>query len=85
MSPSLPTYSSFILQRADSVLPERLEEILKDFHKECHVGFGIESIMTARTGDLSVMEMSQPFEVKETEGAERVVETQGRGRRNINL
>lgn len=53
---------------------DRLEEMLKDFHREAHAKFGVERIVTARVGDLVVQEVSVPFEVRETEGSERVVD-----------
>lgn len=62
---------------------EHLEEIVRDFHREAHVKHGVERIVCARVGDLIVQEINWPFEIRETEGSERVVDVSHR--RNISI
>ena len=58
---------------------DRLEDIMKDFHKEAHIKFNVERLVTARVGDLEVEEIGGvPFEVREIEGSEKVVDVSRR-------
>ena len=57
---------------------DKLEEHLKNFHREAHAKFDIERIVCARVGDLVVHEVDGPFEVHENDGADRVVDLRNR-------
>ena len=58
--------------------PDKLDDTLKTFHRDAHAKFGVERIVTARISDLMVCEVSAPFEVRENDGAERVVDVSHR-------
>ncbi len=45
-----------------------------DFHHQAHTDYNVERIMCARAGDLAIWEVRTPFEVRDNDGAERVVE-----------
>ena len=53
-------------------LPERIEEILQDFHRECRVGYHFDRITAPRADDLVVPDVDEPFEVKADNGRERI-------------
>ncbi|KAK3706606.1 hypothetical protein LTR37_012615 [Vermiconidia calcicola] len=60
------------------VIADKLEEHLKNFHREAHAKFDIERIVCARVGDLVVHEVDGPFEVHENDGAERIMDLRNR-------
>ena len=51
---------------------------MKDFHREAHIRHNVERIVTPRVSDFSVQEVSVPFEVRENDGSERVVDVSHR-------
>ncbi|TKA70866.1 hypothetical protein B0A55_04979 [Friedmanniomyces simplex] len=53
---------------------DKLDDLLARFHLEAKARFGIDRIVTSRVGDLFVLEMNVPFEIRENEGQERVVD-----------
>ncbi|KAK1065786.1 hypothetical protein LTR74_007667 [Friedmanniomyces endolithicus] len=57
---------------------DKLETLLTRFHAEAATLFAIDRIVTSRVGDLFVLEMSVPFEIRENEGQERVVDVSRR-------
>ncbi|KAK1819862.1 hypothetical protein LTR12_005737 [Friedmanniomyces endolithicus] len=57
---------------------DKLEILLTRFHAEAATIFAIDRIVTSRVGDLFVLEMSVPFEIRENEGQERVVDVSRR-------
>ncbi|KXL41859.1 hypothetical protein M433DRAFT_157172 [Acidomyces richmondensis BFW] len=54
---------------------------MTQFHWEAHTKFGIDRVVTSRVGDLFVEEVTRPFEVREYDGSEAVVDVSRR--RNI--
>ena len=61
----------------------KLEEIVKDFHREANSRFQVSRLVVARVRDLQVHEVNFPFEVREEEGKEKIVDVSGR--RSINM
>ncbi|TKA69236.1 hypothetical protein B0A55_04257 [Friedmanniomyces simplex] len=57
---------------------DKLDDLLARFHLEAKARFGIDRIVTSRVGDLFVLEMNVPFEIRENEGQERVVDVSRR-------
>ena len=57
---------------------EVLEDMLRDFHREAHMKFGVERIVTSRVGNLVVEEVREPFEVRDTDGMEKVFDVSRR-------
>lgn len=51
---------------------EKLEDIMTAFHRDAKAKFGISRLMTARVTDLFVEEVGCAFEVRETDGEERL-------------
>lgn len=57
---------------------DKLEEILARFHLEAKTKFGVQRIVVARVLDLVVEEVACPFEIRETEGQEKIVDVRRR-------
>ena len=51
---------------------------MKQFHAECKTKFDLDRIMTARVIDLSVQEVAVPFEIRDHDGQERIVDVSRR-------
>jgi hypothetical protein len=62
---------------------DKLEEILLEFRKEANSRFQVSRLVVARVRDLEVHEVNFPFEVRESDGKERIVVVSGR--RTINM
>ncbi|KAK5175146.1 uncharacterized protein LTR77_000283 [Saxophila tyrrhenica] len=77
------TYEPLIRALERRERKDRLEEILKDFHREARQKFNVERIMCARVGDLAVQEVVGPFEVREKNGAEWIVDARNARSRRI--
>jgi hypothetical protein len=60
------------------ITTDQLEDLMTQFHYEAKAKFNIDRIVTARVGDLFVEEVSVPFEIREHEGQERVVDVSRR-------
>ncbi|KAK0312192.1 hypothetical protein LTR01_003106 [Friedmanniomyces endolithicus] len=57
---------------------DKLKILLTRFHAEAATLFAVDRIVTSRVGDLFVLEMAVPFEVRENEGQERIVDVSRR-------
>jgi len=51
---------------------DKLEDTLAQFHRDAKANFGVDRIVTSRVRDLFVQEVGFAFEIRETEGEERV-------------
>ncbi|KAK1823443.1 hypothetical protein LTR12_002072 [Friedmanniomyces endolithicus] len=72
------TYEPLVEGLERNLPRDKLELLLVHFHAEAATLFAIDRIVTSRVGDLFVLEMSVPFEVRENEGQERVVDVSRR-------
>jgi len=78
-SPKEPNLSPSFVRLTSQA--DKLEDIMTQFHWEAHAKFGIDRVVTSRVGDLFVEEVTRPFEVRECDGSEAVVDVSRR--RNI--
>ncbi|KAK0893598.1 hypothetical protein LTR02_012750 [Friedmanniomyces endolithicus] len=72
------TYEPLVEGLERSLPRDKLETLLTRFHAEAATLFAIDRIVTSRVGDLFVLEMAVPFEIRENEGQERVVDVSRR-------
>lgn len=89
---SIKVSDDYLRQKTLLTLGEtgRLEDILREFHREAHNRHGVERLNVARVGDIVVREVNFPFEVREVDGKEWIEDIHGLaggvgGRRHINM
>jgi hypothetical protein len=69
---------------------DKLQDVLREFHREAHNIHGVERLNVARVGDIVVREVNFSFEVREVDGKEWIEDIRGvaggvGGRRHINM
>lgn len=56
------------------MVPGKIEDVLREFHREARIKFGVANLNLARVRDLEVYVVDFPFEVRRVDGKERIVD-----------